>query len=123
MHSEEQVSTALGYACHMVLLLAKYLEVPLRYAMHFVSSRSYLTDPSGDARTRFPLYWRGKATKPLFETALRMLGDNVSLLLHGVGREARRDMRDVSILDNLKWLTQHLMLEYQVATRATVGAH
>eukprot|EP00898_Chlorokybus_atmophyticus_P007818 jgi/Chlat1/8037/Chrsp71S07513 len=41
----EAVATALGYIAHLVLLLAKYLDVPLKYPIVFAASRSLVKDP------------------------------------------------------------------------------
>ena len=40
----QEVSTALGYTLHMVALLSKYLQVPLRYLPELAGSRSRLKD-------------------------------------------------------------------------------
>ena len=73
-----QVSTALGYTCHLVSLLSKcarrqaggcgrdartvlrYLGVPLRYAPRHFASRSSMRDDVVYGRPdEFPLFWRG----------------------------------------------------------------
>lgn len=41
---EEQIATALGYVAHILHLAAKYLEVPLRYPMIPMCSRSMILD-------------------------------------------------------------------------------
>ncbi|XP_044450920.1 uncharacterized protein [Triticum aestivum] len=51
-HKELQRSAAvLGYAAHAVLLIASYLDIPLRYPLRFGGSRSYVGDrlPSAEA--------------------------------------------------------------------------
>ncbi|XP_027167115.1 UV radiation resistance-associated gene protein isoform X2 [Coffea eugenioides] len=40
----QQSSTALGYIAHAVLLIASYLQVPLRYPLRLGGSRSYIRD-------------------------------------------------------------------------------
>jgi len=43
---DEHVSSALGYVCHVTLLLSKYLQVPLRYELIYSASRSLVSfDP------------------------------------------------------------------------------
>ena len=54
----QEVSTALGYALHMVALLSKILQVPLRYFPELVGSRSKLRDdvmPHLGTASEFPL--------------------------------------------------------------------
>ncbi len=41
---EEQIATALGYVAHLVIMISKYLEVPLRYPMLPMCSRSIVRD-------------------------------------------------------------------------------
>lgn len=41
---DEQVSTALGHVGHLVVLIAKYLQVPLRYSIRNLGSRSTISD-------------------------------------------------------------------------------
>lgn len=52
---EEDVSTALGFVAHLVCLLSKYLEIPLRYRIVYAASRSGLCDDVLRS-TLFPLY-------------------------------------------------------------------
>lgn len=41
---EETLSVALGYVCHLVYMIAKLLELPLRYPMVPAGSRSFAVD-------------------------------------------------------------------------------
>ncbi|CAD6271743.1 unnamed protein product [Miscanthus lutarioriparius] len=68
----QRSAAVLGYATHAVLLIACYLDVPLRYPLRFGGSRSYVSDrlPSADTasaalastrnieseRTEYPLF-------------------------------------------------------------------
>ncbi|KAG9304787.1 hypothetical protein G9A89_016817 [Geosiphon pyriformis] len=42
---DEQVATALGFTCHLIQMLAYYLEIPLRFPIIPMSSRSTIRDP------------------------------------------------------------------------------
>ena len=42
---EEEIATGLGWAAHLVYLLAGYLAVPLRYPVQPIGSRSLIRDP------------------------------------------------------------------------------
>ena len=41
---EETLSVALGYTCHLVSMIAQFLDLPLRYPMNSRGSRSTLMD-------------------------------------------------------------------------------
>ena len=41
---EETLSVALGYVCHLVYMIGKLLELPLRYPMVPAGSRSFAVD-------------------------------------------------------------------------------
>jgi hypothetical protein len=43
-HDDETIASALGYLAHLLFLLAKYLGVPLRYALDCRASRSLIRD-------------------------------------------------------------------------------
>ncbi|CAK4081318.1 unnamed protein product [Aphanomyces euteiches] len=73
---EEMLSTALGYIAHFVFLLAKYLNVTLRYAIKHVSSRSSMCDEVNDPGGEYPLYKRG-ADRERFEKAFVFLKKDI----------------------------------------------
>jgi hypothetical protein len=52
-HDEDHASTALGYACHLVFLLSKYLDIPLRYTPLHCASRSQIRDDCGEKPTGY----------------------------------------------------------------------
>ncbi|XP_062180214.1 vacuolar protein sorting 38-like [Phragmites australis] len=47
----QRSAAVLGYAAHAVLLIASYLDVPLRYPLRFGGSRSYVSDCLPSAET------------------------------------------------------------------------
>ncbi len=63
-HDEEAVASALGYLAHLLFLLAKYLGVPLRYALDCRASRSLIRD------TAAPLLAFGSASAAAAAAAL-----------------------------------------------------
>ena len=81
-YEEEEVSTALGYSCHVLSLLSKYLQVPLRYFPDLVGSRTSIRDdvvlpsaaqgPQQVVAVEYPLYWKGVDLRQ-FHTALKLL--------------------------------------------------
>lgn len=84
---EEQISTALGYACHLVSLLAKYLQVPLRYFPQPLASRSSMRDEVLNHAMEYPLYFKG-VDQNAFETGVLMLRRDVRQLLNAQGVSA-----------------------------------
>ena len=42
---DEVVAVALGFACHLITMLAHYLSVPLRYPLTPMGSRAFVLDP------------------------------------------------------------------------------
>jgi hypothetical protein len=81
---EEQVSTALGHTCHLLLLAAKYLGVPLRYTPSPQASRSTMRDAVLANTVEYPLYWKGVQQEDFFLGVL-MLRRSVSQLVQTVG--------------------------------------
>jgi hypothetical protein len=81
---DEQISTALGYACHLVSLLAKYLQVPLRYFPQHMASRSTMRDEIMTGPVEYPLYTKG-VEPGMFSNAFFMLQSDVRQLLYSQG--------------------------------------
>lgn len=101
---EEQVASALGHVVHVVFMASKYLEVPLRYQLLFLGSRSLIRDPVLPATqdNTFPLFRKG-TEKDRFDRALAWLRTDVDQLL--CSRGAAYDPSK-SLLQNLKTLFQ-----------------
>lgn len=79
---DEQISSALGYVVHLLLLASKYLEVPLRYQLLFYASRSIIRDPvQKDPKDQsLPLY-RKDVEPERFKRAFQWLTKDVEQLL------------------------------------------
>ncbi|KAH8834851.1 hypothetical protein DL96DRAFT_1572017 [Flagelloscypha sp. PMI_526] len=97
---EEKVATALGYAGHVVQLLATYLGMGLVYPVTYVGSRTLIRDGiSAMVGPRmFPLFSKGVDTYR-FEYAVFLLNKDIELLM------SDRDLRAMDIrqtLPNLK---------------------
>ena len=103
---DEHVSSALGFVCHVMVMLSKYLEVPLRYQLIFSASRSLVRDrvfSSGASGGTYPLFRKG-VDRERFERAVRLLEADVEQLL--VARDAEFDPR-APVLANLRSLFTH----------------
>eukprot|EP00039_Didymoeca_costata_P007523 m.100772 g.100772 ORF g.100772 m.100772 type:complete len:507 (+) comp13723_c0_seq2:168-1688(+) len=83
-YDEETVATALGYTAHLVAMIAKYLDLPLRYPILPMCSRSSIRDdvnlsiPEKDRL--YPLYMKGKEKGP-FEHGVSLLNQDIKQLL------------------------------------------
>lgn len=88
---DDHISSALGYVAHLIILLAKYLELPLRYPIAYAASKSLIRDPMlagasvivGQSAT-LPLYRKG-VERDKFEKALTLLQKNIEQIVHSVG--------------------------------------
>lgn len=111
-------ATALGYVAHAVLLIATYLDVPLRYPLRLGGSHSYVHDyaPSVDTMlsdlgsspimgtnanpTEFPLFIEGQdATRAAY--AIFLLNKDIEQLLNYIGVDS---LGPRHVLANLKEL-------------------
>ncbi|RHY37681.1 hypothetical protein DYB25_013212, partial [Aphanomyces astaci] len=105
---EELLSTALGYIAHFVFLVAKYLNVNLRYAIVHLSSRSYMRDDVNDPHGEYPLYKRG-VDKDRFDKAFLFLRKDVEQMLLARGLELGQNtqllMRLTTLVESeLEWV-------------------
>jgi len=84
-YEEEQVSTALGFVCHAAFMISNYLEIPLRYTMIPMGSRSVIRDDiSQQVSPKFPLYSRG-VDRTRFEYGVFLLNKNLEQMMTTVG--------------------------------------
>ncbi|KAI9142242.1 UV radiation resistance protein/autophagy-related protein 14, partial [Paraphysoderma sedebokerense] len=89
-YPQEKLNAAIGYAVHMLNLLALYLGIHLPFQLIYLGSKSYAkinyAKSIGDPNSQFPLY----LTEDNFESflfALAMLNYNVAYLCHTQGIE------------------------------------
>nr|KAJ3408277.1 hypothetical protein HK105_003226 [Polyrhizophydium stewartii] len=88
---DERIATALGFTAHLVTLLAYYLDVPLRYYMLPISSRSTVWDVVSlqfQGSKEFPLFARG-SERIRFEYAVFLINKNIEQLLNHTGRPVK----------------------------------
>nr|CAD1817393.1 unnamed protein product [Ananas comosus var. bracteatus] len=122
-------ATVLGYVAHAVLLIAKYLDVPLRYPLRLGGSRSYIQDhaPSVESTsaesavnsittstnsrpTEFPLFLEGQDTTRA-AYAMFLLNKDLEQLLNYVGAES---LGPRHVLANLKELVKMILSQKYV---------
>lgn len=76
--SEEEISAALGFMAHSVVMIAKYLSIPLRYRIVCNSSRSAVQQ---DATTILPLFQARMVEREELDRAMVLMGRNVACIL------------------------------------------
>lgn len=111
---EEKIATGLGYVCHLVQLLSKYLDIPLRYPMQPMMSRSTIQDVVGTS-DRFPLYSKAQNIEQ-FRFAVALLNRNVEQLVLSQRLEPF-GLRET--LPNLRHLLDHFIVPQQQAAPST----
>ncbi|XP_078436495.1 UV radiation resistance-associated protein [Wolffia australiana] len=122
----QRSATALGYVAHVVMLIATFLDVPLRYPLKFGGSRSYICDnapsiepatsaslaPNSVAKSapksvEFPLFLEGQDnTRAAY--AVFLLNKDIEQILNSVGKES---LGPRHVLQNLKLLTRTIRAE------------
>jgi len=81
--NEELISTGLGYVCHLVFHLSKFLGVCLKYPLLPCLSHSSIMDEISTRATEFPLCMKG--TEQLkFEYGVYLLNKDIEQILHSV---------------------------------------
>jgi len=103
--NEEYTSTALGYVCHLVCMLSKYLQVPLRYRVIYKASRSAIGDDTQDAT--FPLFAKN-VDENAFVLAILLLNKNIEHMLDvRVVNWHEKAQHSQNTLENLDILLHH----------------
>uniref|UniRef100_A0A1D1XP16 UV radiation resistance-associated gene protein n=1 Tax=Anthurium amnicola TaxID=1678845 RepID=A0A1D1XP16_9ARAE len=121
----QRSATALGYVAHAVMLIAAFLDVPLRYPLRFGGSRSYIVDhaPSNEFTSsdlasnslmaaipkpmEFPLFLEGQdSTRSAY--AIFLLNKDVEQLLNYIGAQS---LGPRHVLPNLKELMKIIQAE------------
>ncbi len=102
---DEEIATALGYVCHLVFMIAKYLELPLRYPLKPMCSRSSVTNPiSPQFRGKdLPLFKKGTREIFMFDYAVFLLNKDIQQLCNACGTKAQHLQRT---LPNLRALLE-----------------
>lgn len=82
-YTDPSISVALGYVAHVLIMCASFLQVPLRYSIVYMGSRSHIIDhiaPAlADRDREFPLYTKGK-DRIQFNYAVYLLNKNLAQL-------------------------------------------
>jgi len=105
LREEQEVSCGLGFLCHLLLMAAKYLHVPLKFTLVPGASKAALKETlssvNGEPRETkiWPLYYRGDNN--MFQTSVRLLVDHEIMLLHARGH---KECSTTNLLENAELL-------------------
>ena len=72
--TEDEISAALGYICHSLVMMSKYLSIPLRYRIVCNSSRSAIQE---DGTTILPLFQSRVVERYFLDRGMFLLDRNV----------------------------------------------
>ena len=76
--SDKEISAALGFLCHSIVMISKYLSIALRYRVVCNSSRSAVQE---DATTMLPLFQARMVERDELDRAMILVERNVACLL------------------------------------------
>lgn len=78
---DHQVEAALGFVCHVLIVVSKLIDVPLRFDLLFHGSQNWIVDKTHSELESYPLFHRnGKRDRSRFNYALFLLNRNVAQL-------------------------------------------
>lgn len=104
-HPEFEVTAAVGHVVHVLSLMSKILNVPLRFPVSFQGSRSTIMNPV--TTEIFALYSMSK-NRDMFEEAMNYLNNNIVQLRSDCGLGTRNQTKT---LDNLHDLLLRLTVK------------
>ena len=102
---EDELSAALGYACHLIILLSKYLQIPLRHRVMFNSSRSGIQE----CGTVYPLFLTRLVEREQVLRGVSFLNANVDCILIHLNLFERNEPRGMNILKKLNRVYEHFL--------------
>jgi hypothetical protein len=83
--TEEEVSAALGFVCHLVVMMSKYLSIQLRHRIYANSSRSAVAQDGG--AHIYPLFTARVVEQEQFKRGMALLDANVDCMVQTRGIE------------------------------------
>ena len=113
--TDDQVSTALGFLCHLVALTSKYLAIPTRFPLVCKFSRSAVVfghvggggggggtgNVDGGERAVYPLFRERGVDREQLDYGMILLGRNVDCLLGARGVEFDQGWNALATVDRL----------------------
>jgi hypothetical protein len=78
---DQQAEAALGFVCQVLIVIAKLIDVPLRFDLLFHGSQNWIVDKTHSELESYPLFHRnGKRDRSRFNYALFLLNRNIAQL-------------------------------------------
>lgn len=116
---DDLCATALGYVAHLVFMLSKYLDIPFRYSITPMCSRSTIRDDISlevpGKPKEYPLYVSKGKDRVHFEFGVFLLNKNIQQLIENC---TSRTVDVKNTLPNLRLLLVHFMnLNQQIQTQ------
>eukprot|EP00980_Cylindrotheca_fusiformis_P030697 scaffold25265_cov122-Cylindrotheca_fusiformis.AAC.3 len=108
--TDEELSAALGFACHLIFIMSKYLSVGLRHKLFCNSSRSAVQQ-DGSAAV-YPLFAVRGVEREKLDNGLVLLGENVDCILRTFDIDFTRKSH---ILQRLSRIYEHVIDSDQLA--------
>jgi len=86
--SEDEISAAFGFLAHFIVMMSKYLSIPLRYRIVCNSSRSAIQE---EGRNILPLFLARNCERQPLERGLMLLHQNVDCIAKSRGLECKEN--------------------------------
>ncbi|XP_046853640.1 UV radiation resistance-associated protein-like [Xenia sp. Carnegie-2017] len=107
--NEETISSALGYVNHLLSMIARYFQIPLRYPAINKGSRStifdFVNEKLPDKEREFPLFVKGKE-RFQFDFGVFLLNKNIAQIRYSLGlatTDLRRTLPNIKNLFDMKF--------------------
>lgn len=121
---ERRIAVALGYVLHLVFMIAQFLDVPLRYPVRNIGSRStimdHILDKIPDKERELPLFTKGRE-KLHFNYGVYLLNKNVAQLRYYCGLITHDLGATLPNLLSLLELQQKMKFDFPAAGSLTAG--
>eukprot|EP01130_Rhizamoeba_saxonica_P017981 TRINITY_DN8878_c0_g1_i1.p1 TRINITY_DN8878_c0_g1~~TRINITY_DN8878_c0_g1_i1.p1 ORF type:complete len:470 (+),score=77.23 TRINITY_DN8878_c0_g1_i1:53-1462(+) len=88
MNPDDEVNIAIGHVAHVVVLIARYITIPLQFYMVPMGSRSFIFNNKQSSTVHYPLYMKsGDNSERSFNYGLYYLNKNIQQLASHQGIE------------------------------------
>ncbi|EFC50426.1 predicted protein [Naegleria gruberi] len=109
-NNDDEAASALGFVAHCVRILSKLFQIPLKYQIYALSSRSFVSEEGqNDQNVLLPLFMLRGSERPKYYKAIILLNLNLQHILKVKGfKRAMKSERKFDVLDNLQFLFKNL---------------
>ncbi|KAF0980009.1 hypothetical protein FDP41_001162 [Naegleria fowleri] len=109
-NNDDEAASALGFVAHCVRILSKLFQIPLKYQIYALSSRSFVSEEGqNDQNVLLPLFMLRGSERTKFYKAIILLNLNLQHILKVKGfKRPMKSERKFDVLDNLQFLFKNL---------------